>query len=77
VTRAELVTAANALARESRRGGAPRLRIDASRETVIDWLQWNDPNGSHRDDLAIREGADPYDLAGAWQALEQAVYDNL
>ena len=27
----------------------------ATREEVIDWLQWNDPNGTYTDTLSISE----------------------
>jgi hypothetical protein len=52
---------------------APRLSERSTRDGIIDWLQWNDPNGSHTDDLAVREGADPYTLDTAWDALDEMV----
>jgi hypothetical protein len=69
MTRAELAVAANEAARRARYGGAPILTSLSSRETICRWLQWCDPNGSHLDDLAEVDGADPYDLDGAWDAL--------
>lgn len=40
---------ANEISYSSRRRGAPKISIDSSRETIIDWLTWNDPNGDYYD----------------------------
>ena len=29
--------------------------IHASREEIIEWLQWNDPNGIYRDEQSLSE----------------------
>ena len=29
--------------------------LHASREEIIDWLQWNDPNGVYRDEQSMDE----------------------
>lgn len=68
-SRAKLAKAANEAAALSRSAGAPVLSASSSREVVIRWLQWNDPNGSHTDALAEREDICPYDEEGAWGAL--------
>jgi hypothetical protein len=78
-TREHLASVANKLAREMRRGGFPRLTAQSSRETVIDWLQANDPNGIHTDRLAMAEDFDPYTLSSetAWVALGEMLADEL
>lgn len=35
------------------------LVLHWSREALIQWLEWNDPNGSYADDRAAAEGFDP------------------
>jgi hypothetical protein len=68
-----LAERANEAASLSRRAGAPRLTAESTRETLIAWLQWNDPNGSYTDELADIEGFDPMDLPTAWDALREMV----
>jgi hypothetical protein len=64
--RAEVAAKAN----EAAKGlGFGHLRADSSRETIINWMQRNDPNGCHTDDLAAKEDIDPYTLDDAWAAL--------
>lgn len=69
--RVALAHAANQASSSFRRGGAPRLTATSSREDVIRWLQWNDPNGAHTDSLAQAEDIDPYTADEAWDALAQ------
>ena len=69
--RAAVVLAANEAGRLSRYGGAPVLSEDSARETLVLWLQWCDPNGSHTDELALRDRCDPYTLDRAWTALAE------
>lgn len=64
---------ANKLAAQSRSPGAPRLTADSTREALIAWLQWNDPNGCHTDALAEVEGIDPYTTETAWDALREMI----
>lgn len=64
---------ANAQAASSNARGAPTLSRASSRESVCAWLQWCDPNGSHIDALARREGGDPYSTVDAWEALATMV----
>jgi len=45
VTRGEIAAKANALAAESSRAGAPLLTADSPLSTLLDWCDWNDPNG--------------------------------
>jgi hypothetical protein len=61
---------ANEEASLSRRAGAPRLDADSSRETLLRWLKWNDPNGGHLDHEAKADGFDPYTLDEAWEAID-------
>lgn len=68
-SRAQLVAKANEGGRLSRVPGAPHLTPESSRETLIAWLAWNDPNGSHTDEDAIADGIEPYDLDSAWETL--------
>lgn len=44
-TLAEIVARANAAAAESRRPGAPLLTEKSKLQTLLDWCDWNDPNG--------------------------------
>lgn len=67
--REKLASEANGMARQSRTGGAPALNKASTRETIVRWLQWNDPNGTHLDDLAEQEQLEPYTLDEAWDAL--------
>lgn len=69
---AELV---NIASHGSRRGGRPVLTGASDRETLIAWLQWNDPNGCHTDALAAVEGFEPYTLDRAWEAVADMVAD--
>ncbi len=73
MTRAEIAAAANHVGRLSRYGGAPPLAEDSARETLVAWLQWCDPNGSHADALALRDGCDVYDLDRAWSAVADMI----
>ncbi len=72
---AKIAALANEAGEGSRRGGRPRLTADSDRETVIAWLQWNDPNGCHTDALARAEGFDPYTHERAWEALADMLSD--
>lgn len=76
MTRKELADCANRLARASRYSGAPHLTADSSRRDVVAWLQWNDPNGSHTDALARREGCEPYGHDDAWKALRSMIAED-
>lgn len=74
--RAELAAQANECARSSRYGAdAPTLCETSVAETVAQWLQWCDRNGSHTADLAESEGCDPYDDETAWDALRDMLND--
>lgn len=75
MTRERLAKLANDEARGSRRGSAPVLTAASDRESVIAWLQWNDPNGCHTDALARAEDFDPYTDAAAWEALADMLAD--
>jgi hypothetical protein len=72
---AEISRRANDLASRSRRIGAPILSPASARGDVIAWLQWNDPNGSHTDELASHDDIEPYTLERAWQALAEMIED--
>lgn len=71
--RAALASVANEVCTLSRRGGAPTLTEDSEAETLATWLQWNDPNGCHTSDLALRERCEPYTVERAWSALANAL----
>lgn len=75
MTHREIAALANECARLSRYAGAPTLRAESTRETLTEWLQWCDPNGSHTDDLAIAESCDPYTLERAWDAIAEMLAD--
>lgn len=55
--------------------GGPALSLHASREQLIAWLQWCDPNGIHTDELAASDDVDPYTLESAWEAVRSIVDD--
>ena len=74
--RSVLANAANAAGRLSRRAGAPVLDADSSRETLIAWLSWNDPNGAYTDEACVREGEPPLTLEGAWDQLAMVDLDH-
>ena len=61
--------AANEAGRSSRRSGAPRLHVDSSRQTLIRWLCWNDPNGCYTDEATAVEDIDPTTLETAWELI--------
>lgn len=67
---------ANVTARLSRRAGAPKLSATSPRETLIEWLTWNDANGCYTDDAAELEGADPLTVEDAWKAIADAMRDD-
>lgn len=48
-----------------------------SRDDLIAWLRWNDPNGSYTDKDAEAEGIDPLDVEGAVDIVMQHVEENL
>ncbi len=73
VERAMIAASANRLARASRRPGTPVLRAESPREDVVAWLQWNDPNGAHADELAVMDRVPTYTLEGAWSALAEII----
>lgn len=66
--RRETAEAANHAATGAR-DPAPLLAATSTREAVIRWLEWCDPNGTHGDEDAIAEGFDPYTEEDAWDAL--------
>jgi hypothetical protein len=74
--RTETASRANEIGRLSRNGGAPVLTADSGPESIADWLQWCDPNGSHTAELAEKEGFDPYDLETAWDVLARMIEDS-
>ena len=75
-SRAETVTLANQVARESRYGGAPFLTVDSSVHVLCRWLEWCDPNGCHTADACNVEDIEPYDLNDAWEAIERMCSDD-
>ena len=70
--RASVARAANDLAAQSHARGAPGLSPDATRETLIAWLQWEDGNGAWSDADSRREGMDPITVDVAWHAVARA-----
>jgi hypothetical protein len=73
--RAVLASAANAALRLSKRPGikAPMLSADSSREDLISWLRWNDPN--HTDDGDAWE--EEVTLDGAWEELARVDFQDV
>lgn len=55
------------------------LTAASSRATLLDWLQWNDPNGAWTDARARREfGEDfePMDLDETWGEVARVVCES-
>jgi hypothetical protein len=46
----EAIKLANMTSRESRMGPGPLLPEDPTREQLIEWLDWCDPNGCYTDE---------------------------
>lgn len=42
-----------------------------SRQQLIDWLRWNDPNGMYTDEDSATEGRPPLTLAAARQIMQE------
>ena len=76
MSRTSIATRANQAGRESRRGGAPHLTASSSRLTLIDWLVWNDPNGSYTDDDSEADDRDPMTTDEAWELIDESLRDN-
>ncbi len=72
---ADVAAQANAIADLSRRPGAPTLTATSTRETLIDWLMWCDPNGSHTDALATGDGVDVHTVTTAWETIAEMIAD--
>lgn len=71
-----IANAANRLSRTAAQGGrAPILSAQTSRDVLIDWLVWADPNGAHTDAQVAVEDIEPYTLVTAWTAVEQMLTD--
>lgn len=51
------------------RHGRPHLSLDSSREELIRFLAFYDPNGCWTDQDNQREGMPPLTLPGAWEML--------
>lgn len=75
--RSRLVALANDVSRESRRPGGPYLPAHPDRTQILNWLKWNDPNGTYTDaDIANDAQFDePIDEEFAWELLEQTLED--
>ena len=60
----EAIRLANECGRESQRSGAPHLPATPTREQLIAWLCWCDPNGCYSDEDCAAEWPDepPCDL---------------
>lgn len=75
-SRGEIAAAASEASRASRRRGGPVLTEGSSREALLRWLAWNDPNGTYADADCAAEDLDPLTLEEAWDAVrDQAVED--
>lgn len=72
----KLIREANILGETCRIPGAPLLRLDSSRETVLAWLQWNDANGAYTDEETSNEDLEPMTLEQAWEAFHNAMKDD-
>lgn len=52
---------------------AQRLYDRGSREAILEFLQWNDPNGVYTDSVSKQEGYDPLDYDEALIELEGVI----
>jgi hypothetical protein len=81
LTRAEVATAANALAPGDNARSRmlyerkPLLTFDSSRSDLLGWLQWEDSNGCWSDKASAAEGHPPLTLDEAWQVVGDNVFD--
>jgi hypothetical protein len=74
--RADTAAYCNLIGLQSRRVGAPEIAADSSREQLLRWLRWNDPNGIYSDAATEAEGYDPITLTVAWELLDQVVKES-
>lgn len=54
-------------------GGEPPLTIDATREELLVWLQWGDPNGAYTDEATERESIEQISLEYARHLVIETV----
>jgi hypothetical protein len=73
--REDVALRANVIGKASRRPGAPTLSAESSRETLLAWLQWCDPNGCHVDELATADGFEPMTIDEAWEQVTTLLED--
>jgi hypothetical protein len=66
---AGLARRANEVARLSWKKGAPKLTANSSRETLLAWMAWNDPNSFWDEDPDLSMG----DL---WEGIAQYIEDS-
>mgnify|MGYP003628323154 CR=1 FL=1 len=73
--RVTLSRLANGLAYGS--ANRPHLRANSSRETLVLWLIWCDPNGVWSDHKCIEEGLPIMDVEASWEQIETLLHDTL
>ena len=47
-----------------------------TRETIISWLQWNDPNGIYTDDLSLQEFGNMISREEGMQIIIRQIEEN-
>lgn len=67
---------ANQASSGSRHGGAPHLTTTSSRAALIQWLVWNDPNGTYTDKDSEADGHDPLTVEDAWDLIDDMLREN-
>lgn len=55
---------------------AERLLNTMTREQIIDFLQWNDPNGIYTDERSIAEGYEPMTRDAAFEKALEVIVEN-
>ncbi len=50
-----------------------RILAEGTRAQIIDWLRWNDPNGTYADDDSDAEGDEPLTLEGARSIMAEQI----
>lgn len=73
-SRAAIAETANRATQGSRRV-FPRLAADSDRQTLIDWLVTNDPNGVYTDEDSLAEWDEVMSLDEAWECLANNLCD--
>lgn len=59
------------------RRGAAQISTTSTRQELIAWLKWMDPNGLYTDEANAEEENDPLTLNEAWDEIERMFDDDV